>query len=199
MKKTFVFLTLILSLFITGCSSYSITKYFDKDEYYNNSLQYTRKADILDNNDVKAIINATYLNSVDNKFNNDYENFIIGVFIVDDTKEEGLKNPLYTLLLNEKTPISIKELKKEDKLNGVPLRNHWAKYYFVSFDKEKIGFFEERNDDLILSYENKIEKTIYLKKKDLYDEIIENRDTDDELVEEPIRVQKASITFLKEL
>lgn len=161
----------ILSFIFTGCSSYSITKYFDKDEFYNKAIQYTKKADIKKETKIQVMMNATYLNSVKSEYNNDKENFIVGLYIVDDENNLGLKHPTYTLLLNEKKPSSIEKINIDDFIvQNIPLKNNWAQYYFVSFDKEEVKFLEEENDTLILSYKNIIKQA-----------------------------QKASVTFLKEL
>jgi len=201
MKKNLIFLVLILSLFISGCTSYSITKYFDKDEFYNKAIQYTRKSDITKENNIVAMMNVTYLNSVSKDFQNGDQNFIVGIYIVDDEKEQGLKHPTYTLLLNDKEPITIQELKDNDAIkNNVPLKNHWAKYYFVSFEKEKEEFFEEEEHTLTVSYENIEDKRAYLAQKELEEKELESQSLlDEEEKSTLIQAGKASVSFLKEL
>ena len=201
MKKNLIFLVVTLSLFISGCTSYSITKYFDKDEFYNKAIQYTKKSDIVKNNNIVAMLNVTYLNSVSKDFQNGDQNFIIGIYIVDDEKKQGLRHPEYTLLLNDKEPITIQELKDNDKIkNNVPLKNHWAKYYFVSFEKEKEEFFEEENHDLTVSYENIEDKRAYLIQKEIEEKELESQSLlDEEEQSTLIQAGKASVSFLKEL
>lgn len=201
MQKNLALLILLISFIFTGCSSYSITKYFDKDEFYNKAIQYTKKSDIKYEENIKVMINSTYLNSVNNKYNNEKQNFIIGLYIVDDEKEQGLNHKEYTLLLNDKEPISIKKLKINDMLTqNIPLKNNWAQYYFVSFEKEIVEFTKEENHDLVLSYENIKERKIYLNQKAIEEEALENSSLLEELEKSTLTQKlKASVTFLKEL
>ena len=143
--------------FLSGCSSYSITKYFDKDEFYLNSLQYTKKADIVEKEEVAAIFTATYLNKVDKKYNDNYENFIISIYKVNNNKN---LTPIITIdkpnysedekekeISYEKSYVQIEEIKKESKLiESIPLKNPWAKYYLIKFEKN------EEIEKLLLTY-----------------------------------------------
>ncbi len=153
MSKHLIIFSLFITLFFTACSSYSVTKYFEKDDFYNRALQYTKKADILKDNEISIMLNATYLNSLDSKYNNEYENFIIGVYHT-NSKVKGLKNKDYILLLNNKEPEIINPIKIAGELNNLPLKNYWAKYYLISFKKEKFTLLEKSIHDLELSYEN---------------------------------------------
>lgn len=145
------FLSIILFTFLillSGCSSYSITKYFDKDDFYLNALQYTKKADIVKDDEVIAIFTVTYLNEVEKKYDNNYENFIISVYVANNKQSD---TPIVTIdkqsysekELDEKTSyekayIEIKEIAKESKLiESIPLKNPWAKYYLIKFDKNE--------------------------------------------------------------
>ena len=105
MKKSFLFLLLILSFIFTGCTSYSITKYFDKDEFYNKAIQYTKKADIKEKETLKLMMNVTYLNSVSSEFNNEKQNFVIGLYFVNKDQQPSLQNDEYVLLLDGKEAI----------------------------------------------------------------------------------------------
>ncbi len=150
MNKFLSTILFTLLLLLSGCSSYSITKYFDKDDFYLNALQYTKKADIVIDEEVAAIFTATYLNEVDKKYDDNYENFIVSVYVANNKKSE---TPIITTdkknytedeinknINYEKNYIEIKEIAKESKLiESIPLKNPWAKYYLIKFDK---------NDDL---------------------------------------------------
>ncbi|PLY11407.1 MAG: hypothetical protein C0626_02220 [Arcobacter sp.] len=143
------FLSIILFtflLFLSGCSSYSITKYFDKDDFYLNSLQYTKKTDIIKDEEVVALFTATYLNKVEEKYDDNYENFIVSVYVANNKKSETpnitIDKQSYTQeeledeKNYEKNYVEIKELEKESKLiESIPLKNPWAKYYLIKFDK----------------------------------------------------------------
>lgn len=144
-------------ILLSGCSSYSITKYFDKDDFYLNALQYTKKTDIVKDEEVVALFTATYLNEVEKKYDDNYENFIVSVYVANNKKSE---TPIITIDKNsytedeldekisyEKNYIEIKEIAKESKLiESIPLKNPWAKYYLIKFDKN------EDLDTFILRY-----------------------------------------------
>lgn len=145
MKKNFILLGLCSSLVFTGCSSYSITKYFNKNDLYLKSVQYTEKVDVIEKNEVKALLTATYLNVVDKKYDDENQNFIVGIYIVNNKNDNNLLNSIFTL--NEKDSIEIKELDKNHEMNGnIPLKNNWAKYYLIKFNKN------EKINDLKLEY-----------------------------------------------
>lgn len=151
MNNILVSLGLFLTLFLSGCSSYSITKYFNKDDFYLNALQETKKSDIVVNNEVKAIFTATYLNNVDDKFDNEFENFIVSVYSVDNKADV---KPTITLnkkvlvdeenIIEKVNYVEIKQVEKEaDIIKSLPLKNAWANYYLVKF--KKIDNYENLN------------------------------------------------------
>ncbi len=150
MPKHLIIFSLFITLFFNACSSYSVTKYFEKDDFYNSALQYTKKTDIVENKNVIAMLNATYLNSVDKKYNNKYENFIVGIY---ETNNDNLtKNKTLNVTLNDKPAVVVNTLEAQDKLNNIPLKNHWAKYYLISFEKEKREILEKNINNLVLNY-----------------------------------------------
>jgi hypothetical protein len=148
MTKSLWILLLTFLITFTGCSSYSITKYFDKDEFYLNSLQYTKKADIIENDEVISIFTATYLNKVDDKYDDNYENFIVSVYVANN-KKTG--TPVITLdkqsyseeeekeeISYEKNYLQIEKVEKVSKMiESIPLKNAWATYYLIKLDKSK--------------------------------------------------------------
>jgi hypothetical protein len=75
---------------------------------------------------------------VDSRFDNDQQNFIIGVYISEDENDKSkrfLKNPNFTLSMNSMSPSSVVELNSTHMMYGhIPLFNNWAKYYEVKFD-----------------------------------------------------------------
>jgi muconolactone delta-isomerase len=135
-KKNILVLNLIIvvSLFY-GCSQ-SATSVFKKEPIYAQNLQYTRIGKLIIKDEVKALINVTYLNSVDStKWNNGSQNFLVGTYIPSKTKEN------YTLRLNGKENNKSIEIKKSHKMyKNIAFRNHWATYNILSFDdtEEKI-------------------------------------------------------------
>lgn len=201
MKKSLFLLSLSSSLFFSACTSTSVVKYFEKEEFYTKAMQYTKKTDISKNNQVEIMLNATYLNSTEQKFNNNYENFIVGIYNINDDEELGLDNKKYVLLLNGKNPDVINELEEKEYLTKVPLRNHWAKYYLVSFKKEQQAFFTKKTYKLILSYEDIKKRKVHLSLREKIENNYLEEEKEEQLkkAEETTSSWKAFVTFLKEL
>ena len=151
-----IFKTLAIILFsisFTACQS--AMSVFDKsDTQYERGLQHTKVKSIIYKNETKAIINATYLNSINaKKWDKESQNFLVGIYISEDNEKENTKfinNSRYTLTMNNRA-INTHTLFTDDyKLNkNIPLKNPWAKYYLVSFSK-KI----DDNKTLLLKYTN---------------------------------------------
>ncbi|MEA3512180.1 MAG: hypothetical protein U9R37_01120 [Campylobacterota bacterium] len=129
--KNYIFISSLAILF-TSCSQ-SATSVFEKDPIYAQNIQYTKIGKIIKNKDVKAMINVTYLNSVDSgKWDNDEQNFIIGFY-----KEEGNYED-YILTMNDQNVTDTKDISKNDKIyKNIPFKNNWAKYQIVTFDDTK--------------------------------------------------------------
>jgi hypothetical protein len=136
-KKSVFFASL---LFLSGCSNQSTFGLFQNDTLYEKGLDYSRVGHIINSFETKAIINATYLNSTDvNKYDDEFHNFLVGIYITEDNEKETqkyLENTKYVLTLNDKG------MDKREDLNStnyfwehIPLKNPYAKYYIVSFKK----------------------------------------------------------------
>ena len=127
--------------FIIGCSKPNALTNFNYDKFYGSSLQYTLKNDIVVDNNVIAMLSATYLNATnENSSNKTDEIFLVGVFVSkDDTNNISLSKE-HKITLNNITPISMVALNKDNKMySNMPLFNPWAKYYIVKFNKEKLN------------------------------------------------------------
>jgi len=125
-------LLVVTSLF-TACSQ-SASSVLDKDPIYAQNLQYTKIGKIIQNDEVSAILNVTYLNSVDKKkYNtNNKQYFIIGTYIINENDSK------YELQMNGQNYISSQEIKKDDDLyKNIASKNHWGKYQLVSFSNTK--------------------------------------------------------------
>ncbi|MFA7084168.1 MAG: hypothetical protein WC141_06485 [Arcobacteraceae bacterium] len=134
---------LLFSMILVACAPNRALKHFEKEELYAKALQYTNKCDIVYDDQVKVLFTATYLNSVDAKWNNDKENFIVGVYVV-ETKHDNepfYNNEEFQLKLDETSYVSFEPLNKEHEMfNNLPLHNSWASYFVISFkplDEEK--------------------------------------------------------------
>lgn len=139
MKKLFFLFLVGTMLLLTGCSSHSATRYFEKSSLYSHALPYTKKSDIIFKNELKIMMNVTYLNPVDEKWDNEFENFIVGVYIVDTASQDNpidLEDLSFFLSLNERNYVNIEKLTVKHPMFGhLPLMNQWANYYVVKFDK----------------------------------------------------------------
>jgi hypothetical protein len=95
----------------------------------------------------KGMVSIVYLNPVYPKKYKDYEYFYMCLYLNDDQSTQNLN---FITRLNNKTPISIKELKKTNEFSYLtPIHNGWNKYYLVKFKedkKSKINFIIEDGD-----------------------------------------------------
>lgn len=167
MKRNFLLICLLFIVLLSGCSKPNALTHFNKDKLFSKALQYTSKNDIIDNKEVIAMLNATYLNQVDDEFNSKtHEVFIVGIYLPkyeEDNKIDYLTNS-YSLTLNEVGPNSIKKLNNKHKMFGhLPLYNPWAKYYLVTFDKEKLNIKYQEDFSTYQKYNSLRYETIKLK------------------------------------
>lgn len=148
-KSVFV----VFLLFSVGCSSKSASSVFNSDLLYEKGMEYTKVGDIINSFETKAILNATYLNGTDStKYDDNFQNFLVGVYITEDNEEEQdkfLNNKKYILTLNGNDFNKSEELQSSHELwEHIPLKNPYAKYYIISFDKK------ENLNTLLLEYSN---------------------------------------------
>ncbi|MGB5867988.1 MAG: hypothetical protein WBG69_08980 [Arcobacteraceae bacterium] len=131
-----------LSSMILGCSQ-SATSVFEKNPIYGQNIQYSKVIKVVEKENVNAIFNITYLNSVDSwKWNDDQQHFLIGTYTIDNNASQ------YKLTMNDMEPISKKEVTKENELfKNIAFRNHWGKYNIVSFEDS-----DEKNLTLVYKY-----------------------------------------------
>jgi len=119
------------TLILAGCSQ-SATSVFDKDPIYAQNVHYSKVIKSIEKDNVNAIFNITYLNSVDSsKWDNETQNFLIGTYTFDNNESS------FNLTLNEQTQIKSKEITKKDPLyKNIAFRNSWAKYKIVTFNDD---------------------------------------------------------------
>jgi len=128
MKK--LLLAFCLIILLNGCSSYKALKHFEKNDAFTQASMYSKKADILVNNDVQTIFYASYMNKIDEGFNDKYHNFVIGIYSL----KEDISD--FSLSLNKNSYDKIKMLEQNSpEYQMVSLKNAWAKYYYISFKK----------------------------------------------------------------
>ena len=134
-----------------GCSQ-SATSVFNQDPIYAQNIQYTKIAKILENEEVKAIFNLTYLNSVDSsKWDNGKQNFIMGAYYSDDNRSN------YKIMMNDQNISKTTIIDKESKLyKNIAFKNNWATYKIIIFDDT-----EEKTLNLkFISLDNNISTSI---------------------------------------
>jgi len=124
-----IFAILIAGLFL-GCVSKEeemLMSDFTKQKHHFGQIQQTQQVTIVQNDRVSALISALYLHQKsDPRASKKYEKFIIGIYSDDDI--------VPNVMLNGKDAINITKLENNDsRLQGIPLKNQWSRYYIASF------------------------------------------------------------------
>ena len=144
----YLFIFLIFTFVFSGCQS--AMSVFDKSgTQYERGLQHTRVKVLISDNSTKAIINISYLNSIDSaKWDNGYQNFLVGIYI-SDKNQNFINGGEYTLTMNGIKYLTYTVLNKKQKIfNNIPLKNHWAKYYILKFPND------DKAKTLVLKYKH---------------------------------------------
>lgn len=140
MKKIHYVLLLAIVLFFTACGKpTSALNYFEKDQESANAIQFTKKRDLLVDNDVQALVFVTYLNRTHEKYKNEEnkEHFLLGVHLTNPNEKHSIYND-YTLTMNEKAALDFTSIGKNPEIiKNIPLKNKWAQYYIFTFENEK--------------------------------------------------------------
>lgn len=132
-----------IALLFTSCTSKnSAFRYFEKTDLEAKATKYTKKTDIVKNEEVDTTFFATYLNKIEKNFvDENYENFLVYTYFSNQNNQDLEENG-FTLNLENNEPIEIEEIEKDsEKFKDLMLKNYWGKYYFVKFNKiEKSKF-----------------------------------------------------------
>ncbi len=136
MSQKILSIILILTIF-TGCQS-GLSVFDKTGTAYEKGLQHTKVKPLIFEKDTKAIINITYLNTLNpTKWDNENQNFLIGIYIPknDNTKnKQFLQNFEYKLTMNDSEYTASRLiLDDETQYSIIPLKNPWAQYYIISF------------------------------------------------------------------
>lgn len=131
-KIQFSLLTLVSVTIFTACNQ-SATSVLKKDPIYAQNLQYTKIGKIIENKEVKALVNITYLNSVEpKKYNNGKQHFLVGTYTTNDFNEG------YTLKMNGQALENIEEVDRNSEIyKNIAFRNGWSKYQIISYNDTK--------------------------------------------------------------
>ena len=126
MKK---FLFIVLLILFSGCSIKTALKH---DPFYEKTLKYTQRAQIINSLETKSLIDAVYLNDLyQNKFQN--PTFLVGIY---NDYENNLTNKEFSIYLNNQKPLKV-STKIPDFImyKSFPFYNSWMTYYLVTFPK----------------------------------------------------------------
>lgn len=136
-----------IALLFTSCTSKnSAFRYFEKSDFEAKATKYTKKADIIKNDEVDTTFFATYLNKVEKNFvDENYENFLVYTYFSNQNNQDLEENG-FTLNLDENEPLEFEEIERDsEKFKDLMLKNYWGKYYFVKYNR-----IEKTNFNLIL-------------------------------------------------
>jgi len=180
-------LLLVVILFYAGCASKNekeMESSFKQVVDQGTRLQKTEKIKIVEDNETKILLTASYLNG-EESLNDDKEKvrekFIVGLYQSGDSNYTGLINPDQNLTINLQYPESDKKFSRKErlkrkkgidtlpllvqklspsdpKLKDIPMVNDWSDYYYVEFP-------HTRREQFTLTYQNRIYGTKIVKKK----------------------------------
>ena len=128
MKKIF-FVLLTLSFIFSGCSIKNVLK---KDTLYENTLKYTKRSQIINSLETKALIDVVYLNPLyPKKFKN--PTFLVGIYNKFNNQLIGNE---FNITLNNKPPIKVlNQIPNFIPYKFYPFYNEWMSYYLVEFNQ----------------------------------------------------------------
>jgi len=136
--KTFTIILTFLVL-ISGCSSKNAFEQFEMNEKQELATNALARSKIKYADKVNGIISIVYLNFVSSDEYDDGEYFYVYAYLKN-------KNYEFRFLLNDKEPVSVKELPSTNKFTELTsISNEWSKYYLVKFAKQddKLSFVFE--------------------------------------------------------
>ncbi len=148
MKKCNLFLSTGILILFTACTTKSALNHFEKDPMSANAIQYTKKADLIYNNEINSMIIATYLNNINKEYKSDKLNsFLVGIHLVNKNEHDFEKND-YKITLNDKKPLHLSKIDRSSKLvSSIPLKNNWANYYLLQFEND-----ENKNMNILFNH-----------------------------------------------
>jgi len=145
----YMIINLALLLLFAGCADKNAFSRFHMKEEQELGAVNLQNSELKNSDgDIKGIISVVYLNNVYPKKYVDYEYFYI-YFYLNDKKD--IQNINFMLKLNNKLPISVKELSNTNEFSKLTsTQNRWNKYYLVKFNEDKNTTikFEMTDEDL---------------------------------------------------
>jgi predicted butyrate kinase (DUF1464 family) len=133
--------TLSCILFLGGCSHQNGFSKFAMEPSQERSANSIQSSKIFKEGVVEGVLSLVYLNEVDPSVYNAHEYFLVAIY---NKEKKELSNPnsflqgALEITLNEKMPIKIKELAKEETIVArLFSQSTWNRYYLVAFEEEK--------------------------------------------------------------
>ncbi len=133
--KTFTIILTFLVLFV-GCADKNAFSKFEMSQKQELSANALQRSKVKNGEKVNGIVSTVYLNFISPKEYKDGEYFYVYTYLKN-------KNYEFHFLLNDKEPISIKELPSTNEFTElISIDNKWSRYYLVKFPKQsdKINF-----------------------------------------------------------
>lgn len=133
------YVLIFMSIFFVGCAFEKNYGIFEKDTTYKKAIKQTRKGDIINSLETKALIIATHLNPTLEEYQSDTnESFFVGIYTNISKENRALDDRDFSLNMNNTKYLSIVELKENDPLKAkMPNINEWFRYYVITFQKSK--------------------------------------------------------------
>lgn len=130
-------LPISLSILFLGCSQSALSVFGEKG-VYKKGVEDTKIRYVVHKNETIALLNATLLNnSHPDNYDNDFNNFLIGLYTVDDRVIDLEYTRKYQLRLNGKEIYKYQLISKEsEQYKSIPVKNPYATYYIISFKKQ---------------------------------------------------------------
>jgi protein-arginine kinase len=160
------FLFSLLVLLFSACSSNKALTHFNKDEFFSKALQFSKKCDIVYQNEVQLMLSASYLDPIYEFDEANKKHFLVGIYNAKQTNEDNvvltlLKNNQMNFKLNENDYIHIQAIDKQSQWHGaLPLFNAWADYFMITFEQndqanflQTLTFEYEGFEPCLLSFE----------------------------------------------
>ena len=125
--KKMLFLIISAMILFNGCA---LKKALNKDPLYEKTLKQTRRGQIVNSLETKALIDAINLNALyPKKFQN--PTFLIGIY---NNQSNALQNQEFSIYLNNKKPMKIStKISNLIPYKNYPFYNTWMTYYLVTF------------------------------------------------------------------
>ena len=125
--KRLLFLIISATILFNGCAIKTALK---KDPLYEKTLKYTRRGQIVNSLETKALIDAINLNDLyPGKFQK--PTFLIGIY---NNDKNALQNKEFSIFLNNKKPLKISnKIPNFIPYENYPFYNAWMSYYLVTF------------------------------------------------------------------